>query len=83
MAGRATRSSGRSRNVLAALKAARELKLVTIGFTGNREAPINALCDLRLAAPSGETPLIQQVHIVAAHAICGLVERDLFGDRPR
>ena len=74
-------TSGRSPNVLAALKAARELKLLTVGFTGNRDTPMNALCDLRLAVPSGETPLIQQVHIVAAHAICGLVERDLFGGR--
>jgi D-sedoheptulose 7-phosphate isomerase len=30
-------------------------------------------------APSEETALIQQVHITAAHAICGLVERELFG----
>jgi D-sedoheptulose 7-phosphate isomerase len=36
-------------------------------------------CDHCLAAPSAETPLIQQIHIVAAHAICGLVERNLFG----
>jgi D-sedoheptulose 7-phosphate isomerase len=40
---------------------------------------MTAYCDHCLSAPSGETPLIQQVHIVAAHAICGLVERDLFG----
>ena len=72
-------TSGRSANVLAALKAARELKIVTIGFTGNREAPINELCDRRLAAPSGETPVIQQIHMAAAHTICGLVERELFG----
>jgi len=38
------------------------------------------LCDHCLAAPSAETPLIQQIHIVAAHAICGLVERGLFPD---
>jgi D-sedoheptulose 7-phosphate isomerase len=36
------------------------------------------LCDLVLAAPSDDTPMIQQIHIVAAHAICELVERDLF-----
>jgi D-sedoheptulose 7-phosphate isomerase len=72
-------TSGRSPNVLTAMQAARELKLVTVGFTGSREAPINALCDLRLAAPTEQTTLIQQVHITAAHAICGLVEQDLFG----
>lgn len=76
-------TSGKSPNVLAALKVARELKIVTVGFTGNREAPINALCDLRLAAPSDETPLIQQTYYVAAHAICGLVEQEIFGSQQR
>ena len=36
------------------------------------------LCHLVLAAPSDDTPLIQQVHITAAHAICEIVERNLF-----
>lgn len=71
-------TSGTSPNILAALKAAREMGLTTVGFTGNRRAVMTALCDLCLEAPTPETPLIQQVHIVAAHAICALVERDLF-----
>jgi D-sedoheptulose 7-phosphate isomerase len=36
------------------------------------------LCDHCLAVPTDETPLIQQIHIVVAHSICGLVERSLF-----
>jgi len=72
-------TSGRSPNVLAALKTAGEMGLVTIGFTGAGPRAMSSLCDHCLAAPSSETPLIQQIHIVAAHAICGLVERDLFG----
>jgi D-sedoheptulose 7-phosphate isomerase len=71
-------TSGRSPNVLLALKAARESGVVTVGFTGSASGAMRALCDLVLAAPSEETALIQQVHITAAHAICGLVERDLF-----
>jgi D-sedoheptulose 7-phosphate isomerase len=74
-------TSGTSPNILAALKAARELGLKTVGLTGNREVPMTGLCDLCLAAPSSETPLIQQIHIVAAHAICAIVERDLFGEK--
>jgi len=73
-------TSGRSANVVAALKAAREGGLTTIGFTGTAaNGTMQSLCDHCLAAPSAETPLIQQIHIVAAHAICGLVERNLFG----
>ena len=40
---------------------------------------MRALCDLTVAAPSNDTALIQQIHLVAAHAVCLLVERDLFG----
>jgi D-sedoheptulose 7-phosphate isomerase len=72
-------TSGRSPNVLAALKAAREIGMTTLGFTGDGARDMSTDCDHCLAAPSGDTPLIQQIHIVAAHAICGLVERDLFG----
>jgi D-sedoheptulose 7-phosphate isomerase len=72
-------TSGRSPNVIAALKAAREGGLTTIGFTGSRpNGFMRPLCDHCLAAPAEETPLIQQIHIVSAHAICGLVERSLF-----
>ena len=72
-------TSGRSPNILAALKSARELGITAIGFTGAGERPITAYCDLCLAAPCVETPLIQQIHIVCAHAICEIVERDVFG----
>lgn len=71
-------TSGRSPNVIAAFKAARAAGVVTVGFTGSGEREMNAHCDLVLAAPSEETALIQQIHITAAHAICGIVERDLY-----
>jgi D-sedoheptulose 7-phosphate isomerase len=59
---------------LAALRAAREGKVTTIGFTGKIPGEMAALCDHCLCAPSDETAIIQQIHIVAGHAICGLVE---------
>jgi D-sedoheptulose 7-phosphate isomerase len=72
-------TSGRSPNIVVALKAARELGLTTIGFTRAAQTAMHALCDLTLAVPAEETALIQQIHITAAHAICHLVERELFG----
>jgi D-sedoheptulose 7-phosphate isomerase len=74
-------TSGRSANVLAALRAARQLGVTSIGFTGTTGGDMRPLCDLILAAPTDETALIQQIHIIAAHAICGLVEQDLFKER--
>jgi D-sedoheptulose 7-phosphate isomerase len=36
------------------------------------------LCDMLLKAPSTFTPVIQQVHMVAGHILCALVERAIF-----
>jgi D-sedoheptulose 7-phosphate isomerase len=68
-------TSGRSPNVLLALKAAREIGLVTIGFSGADDTEMRGLCRHFLAAPSRETAIVQQIHIVVGHAICALVER--------
>jgi D-sedoheptulose 7-phosphate isomerase len=71
-------TSGRSPNILAALRAARSIGTATIGFTGRSGGTMAEHCDLVMHAPSDSTPLIQQIHITAAHAICGLVEQSLF-----
>ncbi len=71
-------TSGRSPNILSALRAARQRGLVAIGFTGNGGGDMPGLCDLCLRAPSDSTPLIQQLHITAGHIVCGLVEARLF-----
>ncbi len=71
-------TSGRSANVLAALRAAREIGLVTVGFTGSGANEMRGHCDHILSAPSEETAVVQQIYLVAAHAICGVVERELF-----
>ena len=71
-------TSGRSPNVLRALEAARELGLVTVGFTGNRGGPMRELCDHLLEVPSADTPKIQEGHLVLGHVFCGLVEREMF-----
>jgi D-sedoheptulose 7-phosphate isomerase len=71
-------TSGRSPNVLRALETARAKGLSTIGFCGEDPRDMEPLCDLAIRAPSSDTPLIQQVHIVAAHIVCGEAERLLF-----
>jgi D-sedoheptulose 7-phosphate isomerase len=72
-------TSGRSRNVITALEAARAIGMTTVGFTGQNPAGMDGLCDLCLKAPSTETAVIQQVHIVAGHIVCGLVEHAIVG----
>ena len=71
-------TSGKSPNVLRAFDAARGRGLVSIGFTGADGGPMRQKCDLLLEAPSGKTAIIQQIHIVAAHIVCALIERAMF-----
>ncbi|TAK48895.1 MAG: SIS domain-containing protein [Xanthobacteraceae bacterium] len=72
-------TSGRSPNILAAIAAAREMDIAVIGFTGGGGGDMRALCRHWLGAPGGETAVIQQIHMVAAHAICDAVELALMG----
>jgi D-sedoheptulose 7-phosphate isomerase len=67
-------TSGRSLNILRALDAARDGRLVRIGLTGEKSADFARHCDVMIAAPAAETALIQQLHIAAGHAICGYLE---------
>lgn len=76
-------TSGRSPNILAALRVAREYGLITIGFTGAKGAAMGVACDHLLIAPSDDTPVIQQVHLAVAHGICDEVEQALMHEPPR
>lgn len=67
-------TSGNSRNVVAALEAARALGMRTIGLTGAAGGRMKDLCDACLCVPSTDTPRIQEMHIAAGHMLCELVE---------
>jgi D-sedoheptulose 7-phosphate isomerase len=68
-------TSGRSPNILAALRTARQRGLVTVGFTGTGGETLHGHCDHLFISPSNDTPVIQQIHLTAAHAICDAVEQ--------
>lgn len=71
-------TSGRSPNVLNALRKAREKGLVTVGFTGRKGGEMPPLCDYCLQVPSDVTPRIQEGHISLGHTLCHLIESALF-----
>ncbi len=71
-------TSGTSRNVLGGLVAARKLKAKTIGLCG-RAGKMKQYSDILLAVPSETTSLVQEIHITIGHALCMLVEEELFG----
>ncbi|OYT98998.1 MAG: phosphoheptose isomerase [Burkholderiales bacterium PBB1] len=71
-------TSGKSPNILKALRTARAMGLVTVGMTGNRGEAITQLVDHCVEIPSACTPNIQEGHIVVGHIICGLIEASIF-----
>jgi D-sedoheptulose 7-phosphate isomerase len=72
-------TSGNSKNVVNALAVARASGLTTIGFTGVKPAAMDALSDILFKAPESETFKIQECHAPLYHAVCLMVEEELFG----
>lgn len=73
-------TSGKSPNVVRALEAARKKGAITIGFTGAQGGPIADAADHAFRAPSSATPRVQELHILAWHSICEVVEATLAPD---
>jgi D-sedoheptulose 7-phosphate isomerase len=67
-------TSGKSKNVIAALKKSSELNCQTIGLSGSKDSIMNEICDINLKAPSDDTPRIQEMHIIIGHIICHLID---------
>lgn len=71
-------TSGNSPNVIKALEASKKLELTTILLTGGNGGKALELCDHAFLVPTGDTPRIQEVHIILAHVLCELVDYKLF-----
>jgi D-sedoheptulose 7-phosphate isomerase len=74
-------TSGNSKNVLLAMKKAKELGMKTIALTGEGGGAMAEYADFLIAIPSKDTPRIQEVHILVGHIICQIVEEELFGSK--
>jgi len=68
-------TSGKSPNVVEAIKTAKKYGCSTIAFLGDNGGTLKDLVDLPLVIPSTDTPRIQECHILLAHIICDIVER--------
>ena len=68
-------TSGKSPNVVRALRAARSQQLTTILFTGKTDGPAREFADLIVAAPGFDTASIQLLHLAAYHIMCGFLDR--------
>lgn len=67
-------TSGNSKNVIKAVRAAKQRGAITIGFSGETGGALKGECDYCFCAPSKITSYIQECHIMVGHILCGIVE---------
>jgi D-sedoheptulose 7-phosphate isomerase len=71
-------TSGNAKNVLAAAKVARALKMRVIALTGEGGGALGEVADIVIAVPERETYKVQELHLPVYHAICAEVEEYFF-----
>ncbi len=73
-------TSGNSRNVVLAMEFAKTRGATTVSFTGDC-GRMREIADLAVIIPSRETARVQEGYMAACHAVCGIVERSMFGSK--
>lgn len=74
-------TSGTSKNIIEALRVAKEKGATTVAMVGSH-VPLDVanFSDFVISVPSSVTPRIQEAHIFIGHLICQMVEWELFGE---
>ncbi|MBU3890376.1 SIS domain-containing protein [Methylosinus sporium] len=70
-------TSGRSRNVLLGVEAARRIGASAVGLTGADGGSFAQICDATLEVPSRTVARIQEIHILIGHSLCAALEAEL------
>ena len=71
-------TSGNSKNVVNACKVAKVFGITTIGLTGEDGGDLKDICDITIRVPASETFRVQEFHLPLYHALCAMIERELF-----
>jgi D-sedoheptulose 7-phosphate isomerase len=71
-------TSGNSKNIIHAIKAAQGRGATTIGLTGEGGGKIKMLCDCCICVPETETYKIQELHLPVYHTFCLMLEEFFF-----
>lgn len=71
-------TSGNSKNILLAIMAAKARHMKTICLTGKSGGKCKDLADICICVPEDETFKIQELHLPVYHALCSMIEADLF-----
>ncbi len=67
-------TSGRSPNIIAAARAAKQKAMKVLSLTGPGQSDLSNLADIAINAPGSSTQLIQEAHGVIIHILCTLLE---------
>ena len=70
-------TSGKSPNIIKALKVARDLDLIPAALSGKTGGDLVGLADPLLIVPSHTTSRIQEMHITLGQMLCGALEKGL------
>jgi D-sedoheptulose 7-phosphate isomerase len=71
-------TSGNSRNVIEAVRAARAAGMTTVGLLGRDGGQLRSLCDVTITVPGETSDRIQEVHIKIVHLLIEQIEQRLF-----
>ena len=71
-------TSGNSKNVVNAVKAAKFRGAKTLSMTGMKESKLSAMSDVTVRVPETETFKIQELHLPVYHYLCAAVEEGFF-----
>ena len=71
-------TSGNSKNIIEAVKMAKEKKLKTVALLGKDGGKLKGVCDYEFIIPGETSDRIQEVHMMILHIIIEGVERTLF-----
>ncbi|MDH3217055.1 MAG: SIS domain-containing protein, partial [Candidatus Krumholzibacteria bacterium] len=71
-------TSGNSQNVINACQVARRMSMKIFTLTGENKGPLSDQSDVALRVPDSDTARIQEIHLIALHLLCQMVEESLF-----
>jgi D-sedoheptulose 7-phosphate isomerase len=74
-------TSGKSPNVVEAIRVGGTMGLRTFALSGNDGGPLASAAEMAIVVPSRITARIQECHITLGHVLCELVEKALFHER--
>lgn len=74
-------TSGASANITSAAKSAKEKGAQVIAFTGQKNSELEKISDICFCAHNKSTARSQEIHQLAYHIICDLVEQNFADDK--